>query len=82
MTQMTWLKLNRAQLERVPDELSRLTNLEHLQMARNKLVNVHGELSDLPHLRSVIVRNNQVNIILIWKFSKQTIIDKNIRNSY
>lgn len=63
MTQMTWLKLNRAQLEKVPDELSRLTNLEHLQMVRNKLTNVHGELSDLPHLRSVIVRNNQVNFI-------------------
>lgn len=61
MTQMTWLKLNRAQLEKVPDELSRLTNLEHLQMVRNKLANVHGELSDLPHLRSVIVRNNQVS---------------------
>lgn len=61
MTHMSWLKLNRAQLERVPDELSRLTELEHLQMARNKLANVHGELSDLPHLRSVIVRHNQVN---------------------
>jgi Leucine-rich repeat (LRR) protein len=60
MTHMTWLKLNRAQLEKVPDELSRLTELEHLQMARNKLANVHGELSDLPHLRSVIVRHNQV----------------------
>lgn len=29
-------------------------------MARNKLQNVHGELSDLPRLRSVIVRKNQV----------------------
>ena len=44
----------------MPDELSRLSNLEHLQMVRNKLSNVHGELSDLPHLRSVIVRQNQI----------------------
>uniref|UniRef100_A0A914RCP2 Uncharacterized protein n=1 Tax=Parascaris equorum TaxID=6256 RepID=A0A914RCP2_PAREQ len=60
MTQMTWLKLNRASLDRVPDELSRLSNLEHLQMSRNTLTSVHGELSDLPRLRSVIVRHNQV----------------------
>lgn len=60
MTQATWLKLNRNQLERVPDVLSNLKNLEHLQMTRNKLQNVHGELSDLPRLRSVIVRQNQV----------------------
>lgn len=46
--------------KQVPDELSRLTNLEHLQMTRNKLTSVHGELSDLPRLRSVIVRHNQV----------------------
>jgi len=76
---MTWLKLNRAQLERVPDELSRLTNLEHLQMARNKLANVHGELSDLPHLRSVIVRNNQIKTsgipTDIFRMKDLTIID-------
>lgn len=45
----------------VPDELSRLSNLEHLQMSRNALTSVHGELSDLPRLRSVIVRHNQVS---------------------
>uniref|UniRef100_A0A7E4W5T9 Protein flightless-1-like protein n=1 Tax=Panagrellus redivivus TaxID=6233 RepID=A0A7E4W5T9_PANRE len=79
MTQMTWLKLNRAQLERVPDELSRLTNLEHLQMTRNMLTNVHGELSDLPHLRSVIVRNNQIKTsgipTDIFRMKDLTIID-------
>lgn len=63
MTQATWLKLNRTQLEKVPDVLSNLKNLEHLQMSRNKLQNVHGELSDLPRLRSVIVRQNQVNYL-------------------
>lgn len=47
----------------VPDELSRLTNLEHLQMTCNTLSSVHGELSDLPRLRSVIVRHNQVRKI-------------------
>lgn len=47
----------------MPDELSRLTNLEHLQMTCNTLASVHGELSDLPRLRSVIVRHNQVRKI-------------------
>ena len=37
MTQATWLKLNRTQLDRVPDVLSNLKKLEHLQMTRNKL---------------------------------------------
>lgn len=63
MTQATWLKLNGANLERVPDVLSNLKNLEHLQMSRNRLQNVHGELSDLPCLRSVIVRHNQARIL-------------------
>uniref|UniRef100_W6NF87 Leucine-rich repeat and Gelsolin region domain containing protein n=1 Tax=Haemonchus contortus TaxID=6289 RepID=W6NF87_HAECO len=79
MTQMTWLKLNRAKLERVPDELSRCTNLEHLQMSRNSLSSVHGELSDLPRLRSVIVRHNQVKTAGIptdiFRMKDLTIID-------
>ncbi|VDM71067.1 unnamed protein product, partial [Strongylus vulgaris] len=79
MTQMTWLKLNRAKLERVPDELSRCTNLEHLQMSRNFLSSVHGELSDLPRLRSVIVRHNQVKTAGIptdiFRMKDLTIID-------
>lgn len=64
MTQMTWLKLNDSKLEQVPDELSRCANLEHLQMAHNQLISVHGELSDLPRLRSVIVRDNNVRIFV------------------
>ncbi|KHN73472.1 Protein flightless-1 -like protein [Toxocara canis] len=79
MTQMTWLKLNRASLDRVPDELSRLSNLEHLQMSRNTLTSVHGELSDLPRLRSVIVRHNQIKTsgipTDIFRMKDLTIID-------
>ncbi|KAI1729403.1 gelsolin repeat domain-containing protein [Ditylenchus destructor] len=79
MTQATWLKLNRAQLERVPDVLSNLKNLEHLQMSRNKLQNVHGELSDLPLLRSVIVRQNEIKTsgipTDIFRMKDLTIID-------
>ena len=37
MTHATWLKLNKTQLEKVPDVLSNLKNLEHLQMINNKL---------------------------------------------
>jgi Leucine-rich repeat (LRR) protein len=79
ITQATWLKLNNAQLEQVPECLSNLKNLEHLQMARNKLQNVHGELSDLPLLRSVIVRNNQIKTsgipTDIFRMKDLTIID-------
>uniref|UniRef100_A0A915C440 Protein flightless-1 homolog n=1 Tax=Parascaris univalens TaxID=6257 RepID=A0A915C440_PARUN len=79
MTQMTWLKLNRASLDRVPDELSRLSNLEHLQMSRNTLTSVHGELSDLPRLRSVIVRHNQIKTsgipTDIFRMKDLTVID-------
>lgn len=45
----------------MPDELSNLTDLEHLQMVHNELTSVHGELSDMPRLRSVIVRHNKVS---------------------
>uniref|UniRef100_A0A915MJI6 Uncharacterized protein n=1 Tax=Meloidogyne javanica TaxID=6303 RepID=A0A915MJI6_MELJA len=79
MTQATWLKLNKTQLERVPDVLSNLKNLEHLQMINNKLQNVHGELSDLPLLRSVVVRKNQIKTsgvpTDIFRMKDLTIID-------
>lgn len=77
MNGLRWLKLNYNKIERVrrrganlnlhsnyaqvPDELSNLTDLEHLQMVHNELTSVHGELSDMPRLRSVIVRHNKVN---------------------
>lgn len=76
MKQATWLYLNRflkniiirsiyamhsrTLLDQVPDVLSELKNLERLQMAWNGIQNVHGELSDLPLLRSIIFRHNQV----------------------
>lgn len=79
MTQMTWLKLNKTKLEQVPDELSRCANLEHLQMAHNHLTSVHGELSDLPRLRSVIVRDNNLKTAGIptdiFRMKDLTIID-------
>ncbi|CAI5446386.1 unnamed protein product [Caenorhabditis angaria] len=79
MTQMTWLKLNKSNLEQVPDELSRCENLEHLQMAHNQLTSVHGELSDLPRLRSVIVRDNNLKTAGIptdiFRMKDLTIID-------
>uniref|UniRef100_A0A915EFA2 Chaoptin n=1 Tax=Ditylenchus dipsaci TaxID=166011 RepID=A0A915EFA2_9BILA len=56
-----------------------LKNLEHLQMSRNKLQNVHGELSDLPLLRSVIVRQNEIKTsgipTDIFRMKDLTIID-------
>ncbi|KRY42249.1 Protein flightless-1 -like protein, partial [Trichinella spiralis] len=60
MAVLRWLKLNHTNLDKLPEELSSLKNLEHLQMTHNALSSVHGELSDLPCLRSVVVRNNQI----------------------
>ncbi|KRZ40314.1 Protein flightless-1 -like protein [Trichinella pseudospiralis] len=60
MSVLRWLKLNHTNLDKLPEELSSLKNLEHLQMTHNALSSVHGELSDLPCLRSVVVRNNQI----------------------
>ncbi|CAB3403082.1 unnamed protein product [Caenorhabditis bovis] len=72
MVQMTWLKLNKSKLEQVPDELSRCNNLEHLQMAHNQLTSVHGELSDLPRLRSLKTAGIPTDI---FRMKDLTIID-------
>ena len=60
MSGLRWMKLNRVGLDRVPDELSTMTNLEHFQMIGNNLSSVHGEISDMPNLRSVILRHNAI----------------------
>lgn len=78
------MKLNRTNLDRVPNELSQLKNLEHLQMTRNNLTSVHGELSDLPCLRSIIVRHNQARLEtknLLVLFNNILIINFQIKTS-
>uniref|UniRef100_A0A5S6QHV9 Gelsolin-like domain-containing protein n=1 Tax=Trichuris muris TaxID=70415 RepID=A0A5S6QHV9_TRIMR len=62
MVGLRWLKLNHTQLDKIPEQLSRLKNLEHLHLIDNALTSLHGELSDLPNLRSIIARKNQIKI--------------------
>ncbi|XP_048575726.1 protein flightless-1 homolog isoform X2 [Nematostella vectensis] len=60
MSNLRWLKLNKAGLETLPDELSHLPKLEHLSVKENKLNNIHGDLSTLKHLRVINARNNEL----------------------
>ncbi|KAF7636898.1 hypothetical protein Mgra_00003638 [Meloidogyne graminicola] len=56
MTQATWLKLNKTQLERVPDVLSNLKNLEHLQMINNKLqIKTSGIPTDIFRMKDLTI---------------------------
>ncbi|GAB6020266.1 hypothetical protein CHUAL_002984 [Chamberlinius hualienensis] len=60
MTGLRWLRLNRTNLEWLPDELGKLQKLEHLNLVRNKLVTIHGEVTQLPCLRTLNLRHNKL----------------------
>lgn len=60
MTGLQWLKLDRSNLSQVPEELGNLMKLESLSLVRNDLERLHGELTELPCLRSLIIRHNKV----------------------
>ncbi|XP_076366000.1 FLII actin remodeling protein isoform X2 [Tachypleus tridentatus] len=60
MMGLRWLKLNRTNIDWIPDELSNLQKLETLSLVRNNLVTIHGEISTLPCLRSLNCRYNKL----------------------
>ncbi|KAG1675355.1 Protein flightless-1 [Nymphon striatum] len=61
MTGLRWLKLNKTNLDWIPEELYNLQKLEDLSLLRNNLVTVHGEITTLPCLRSLNLRHNKIN---------------------
>ncbi|KAM7297511.1 protein flightless-1 [Ixodes scapularis] len=60
MTGLRWLKLNRTNIDWIPDELQNLKKLESLSLVRNSLVTLHGEVPTLPCLRSLNCRHNRL----------------------
>ncbi|XP_023218624.1 protein flightless-1-like [Centruroides sculpturatus] len=60
MTGLRWLKLNRTNIDWIPEELSSLQKLETLSLVRNNLVTIHGEVSTLPCLRYFNCRHNKL----------------------
>lgn len=60
MTGLRWLRLNRTNIDWIPDELLSLKKLETLSLVRNNLVTLHGEVPALPCLRSLNCRHNRL----------------------
>ncbi|XP_077526880.1 FLII actin remodeling protein isoform X2 [Haemaphysalis longicornis] len=60
MTGLRWLRLNRTNIDWIPDELQSLKKLETLSLVRNNLVTLHGEVPALPCLRSLNCRHNRL----------------------
>ncbi|KAK7794573.1 hypothetical protein R5R35_003590 [Gryllus longicercus] len=60
MTGVQWLKLDKTNLDQIPEEMGKLLKLEHLSLVRNNLERLYGELTDLACLRTLNVRHNKV----------------------
>uniref|UniRef100_T1J3P6 Gelsolin-like domain-containing protein n=1 Tax=Strigamia maritima TaxID=126957 RepID=T1J3P6_STRMM len=60
MAGLRWLKLNKTSLEWIPEEIGRLQKLEQLSLMHNNLVTIHGEVTQLPCLRSLVARHNKI----------------------
>lgn len=60
MVGLKWIKLNRTNIDWVPEEMVSLTQLESLSFARNKLVTLHGEIPRMSKLRYLNCRHNNL----------------------
>ena len=60
MRGLRWLRLNRTQMDWIPEELANLNKLETLSLVRNNLVTLHGELASLAGLRYLNCRHNNI----------------------
>lgn len=58
MIGLKWIKLNRTNIDWVPEEMVSLTQLESLSFARNNLVTLHGEIPRMNKLRYLNCRYN------------------------
>ena len=60
MTSLRWLRLTDTKLKTIPQELNKLSKLEHLTLKRNNVVTIqNGDLSALKCLRTLnLSRNN------------------------
>lgn len=60
MTGLKWIKLNRTNIDWVPEEMASLKSLESLSFARNNLVTLCGEISRMDRLRYLNCRYNNL----------------------
>jgi len=60
MTGLKWIRVNNANLDWVPEEVSTLKNLESIAFTRNNLVTLHGEVSRMQRLKYINCRHNQL----------------------
>lgn len=60
MSGVQWLKLDRANINQIPEELGNLMKLEHLSLVYNDLERLYGELTELSCLRTLNIRHNRV----------------------
>ncbi len=58
MTGVQWLRLDKTQLNEIPEEMGKLHKLEHLSLKNNQLEKLFGELTELGCLRSLNLRHN------------------------
>ena len=60
MQGLKWLKLNRTQLDWIPEEFSTFEKLDKLNLAHNNLTSLHGELICLNNLKFLDCRYNKI----------------------
>lgn len=60
MTGLKWIRLNKTNIDWIPEELGNLTQLETLSLARNNLVTLHGEISTMSSLHYLNCRYNRI----------------------
>lgn len=60
---LTALYLNDNYLQRLPAEVSLLTNLLHLDLSSNKLRSLPSELGNMLHLRELLLNHNQLRVL-------------------
>lgn len=60
MTGLKWLKLNNTSIDWIPEQLGNLKNMESLSFAKNNLITLHGELSQMPSLKYLNCKSNRL----------------------
>lgn len=60
MQGLRWLRLDKTNMQEIPEELGTLQKLEHISLRRNQLEKVFGELTTLPCLRTINLRHNKL----------------------
>lgn len=60
MTGLKWLKLNKTSIDWIPEQLGNLKNMESLSFAKNNLITLHGEISQMPSLKYLNCKNNRI----------------------